>query len=491
MPQFVEPSQRLRGDNGPRGTIIPSMKESDFEQTEREALRLLEVLCRHPSVSAEGRALEQTADLVEELLAGSGFATRQLRAGAGPPAVYGEQRGRSDYTLLLYNHYDVQPVDPLELWESPPFEPTIRDGRLFARGAADNKGELAVRLAVIRSLRERAGELPITIRWIVEGEEEVASPHFDEIVRSDADLLRADACLWEGAPARLSDGRPSLGLGFKGCLAVRLDVRLLKRDAHSAVAAIAPSAAWRLIEALSSLRAQDGTVRIRGFYDGARAPTEAERRAIAEQSESIEHDLRKTLAVDEFIDGLSGAALRQRLAFGPTGNIAGIATGYSGPGMKTVLPAEASAWLDFRLVPEQHPDEVLALLRAHLETEAFDDVELTVLGSSEPAVTPIEHPFVRRVARIAQDVTGERVSITPLVGGSLPIIASLKRHLGVPGLAAPGNPFSYASRTHAPNENVRLEDVGHAARFTHALFEGLGDASSATEPCRREDSLDR
>jgi acetylornithine deacetylase/succinyl-diaminopimelate desuccinylase-like protein len=477
-------------DTGPHGTIMPSLKESELEQTEREALRLLEVLCRQPSVSAEGRALEETADLVEELLAGSGFATRQLRAGAGPPAVYGEQRGRSGYTLLLYNHYDVQPVDPLELWESPPFEPTIRDGRLFARGTADNKGELAVRLAVIRSLRERAGKLPITIRWIVEGEEEVASPHFDEIVRSNADLLRADACLWEGAPARLSDDRPSLGLGFKGCLAVRLDVRLLKRDAHSAVAAVVPSAPWRLVEVLSSLREHDGTIRLRGFFDRVRAPTEAERGAIAEQSESIEHDLRKTLEVEGFIDGLTGAALRERLSFAPTANIAGIATGYSGPGMKTVLPAEASAWLDFRLVPEQHPDEVLALLQAYLETEAFDDVELTVLGSGEPAVTPIEHPFVQRVARIAEDVTGQRVSITPLIGGTLPIIASLQRHLGVPGLAAPDNPFSYESRTHAPNENVRLEDVGHAARFMHTLLEGLGDASSATEPCRREDSLD-
>jgi acetylornithine deacetylase/succinyl-diaminopimelate desuccinylase-like protein len=209
--------------------------------------------------------------------------------------VYGEQRGRSDYTLLLYNHYDVQPVDPLELWESPPFEPTIRDGRLFARGTADNKGELAVRLAVVRSLRKRSGELPITIRWIVEGEEENASPHFDEIVRANADILRADACLWEGAPARLSDGRPSLALGFKGCLAVRLDVRLLKRDAHSANAAFTPSAPWRLVEVLSSLRERAGNVRILGFYDRVRAPTEAELRAVAEQSESIEHDLRKTL----------------------------------------------------------------------------------------------------------------------------------------------------------------------------------------------------
>jgi acetylornithine deacetylase/succinyl-diaminopimelate desuccinylase-like protein len=135
-----------------------------YEQIEEDALRLLEVLCREPSVSAEGSALDSTAALVEELLAESGFQTGQLRVEGGPAAVYGEQRGRSDYTLLLYNHYDVQPVDPLDLWESPPFEPTLRDAKLFARGAADNKGELAVRLAVIRALRERGEKPPLTIR---------------------------------------------------------------------------------------------------------------------------------------------------------------------------------------------------------------------------------------------------------------------------------------------------------------------------------------
>jgi acetylornithine deacetylase/succinyl-diaminopimelate desuccinylase-like protein len=147
--------------------------QPDFGRIEPDALRLLELLCRQPSVSAQGQVLQETADLVEELLVEAGFDTRQLRADGGPPAVYGEQRGRGDYTLLLYNHYDVQPAEPLELWETPPFEPTLRDGKLFARGAADNKGELAVRLAVVQAFREQAGELPIGIRWIVEGEEEV------------------------------------------------------------------------------------------------------------------------------------------------------------------------------------------------------------------------------------------------------------------------------------------------------------------------------
>jgi acetylornithine deacetylase/succinyl-diaminopimelate desuccinylase-like protein len=449
----------------------------DYARVEDDTLRILDSLCRQASVSAEASQLDETAELVEELLHGAGFETRELRAPDGPAAVYGEQRGRSDYTLLLYNHYDVQPVDPLDLWESPPFEPTLRDGKLFARGAADNKAELAVRLAVIRALRDAEGELPLTIRWIVEGEEEVGSPHFDEIVRMHPEPLRADGCLWEGGPARLSDGRASVGLGFKGLLAVRLDIRLLESDAHSAAAAVVPSAPWRLVEALASLRDRDGTVCIDGFYEPVRGATEAERQAIVEASDSMEVGFRETLGIDSFIDDLTGSDLREQVSFRPTCNIAGIKSGYNGPGFKTVLPAEASAWLDFRLVPDQRPDEVLALLRSHLRRHGFEDLEVTVVGAAEPAGTPIDHPLVRRVVRIAAEVTGQPASITPRIGGTLPIIASLQRHLDLPGVAAPDNPFYWGSRVHAPNEHIRLEDLGHAIRFTHALFLDLATAA--------------
>ena len=445
------------------------MAQPDFEAIAEDAVRLLETLCRAPSVSAHGQALEETAGLVEGLLTQGGFETRQLRVGDGPAAVYGEQRGAADYTLLLYNHYDVQPADPLDLWESPPFEPTVRDGKLYARGASDNKGELAVRLAVISALRRDEGELPIGIRWIVEGEEEVLSPSFDEIVRTNAEALRADGALWEGSPARLRDGRPSITLGYKGALALRLDVRLLKSDSHSAIAAIAPSAAWRLVQALASLRDRDGTIRIPGFLDRVRPPTEAERKAIAEQT-SVEDEVRELLGIAEFLDGLTGAALRERSSYAPTCNIAGITTGYSGPGIKTVLPAEASALLDLRLVADQRPDETLAQLRSHLDSEGFDDVEISVIGTAEPAGTPIEHPFVQRVSRIAESVAGAPPSIAPRGAATLPIVASLERHLQVPGLAAPDNPVYYGSRAHAPNEHVRLDDVGHAVRFFHALL---------------------
>lgn len=448
----------------------------DFARIEEDAVQILEVLCRQPSVSAEARALDETAALVDELLVGAGFRTQQLRVEGSPVAVYGEQEGRSDYTLLLYNHYDVQPVEPLEEWLSPPFEPTERDGKLFGRGTADNKGELAVRLAVIRALREQDGGLPIRVRWIVEGEEEVLSPHFDEIVRVNADLLRADACLWEGSPTRLRDGRPCIGIGFKGALSVRLDVRLMSSDSHSALAAVAPSAAWRLIDALASIRNRENEILIPGFQEQVRAPTAAELRAIVEQSDSMEEEARATYDIATTLDEVTGAAYRERISFAPTANVAGIHGGYSGPGMKTILVAQASAWLDFRLVPDQHPDQILELLRAHLEHEGFNDLEVSVLGAAEPAGTPIEHPFVKRVARVAEESSGKPASILPRAGGTLPIIASLQRHLNLPGVSAPDNLFYFGARVHAPNEHVRLEDFSHAIRFTYALLEDLAQA---------------
>jgi acetylornithine deacetylase/succinyl-diaminopimelate desuccinylase-like protein len=451
------------------------MTSLDVQSIEQEALDLTRELCRKPSVSAEELALSETADLVETLLTGAGFETRQLAVDGGPPAVYGELAGDGDTSLLLYNHYDVQPVDPIELWDSPPFEPTLRDDRLYARGAADNKAEIGVRLATIRALREARDGLPLTIRWIVEGEEEVASPHFDAIVEQNADLLRADGCLWEGSGLAL-DGRPEIALGVKGNLAIRLDVQALSSDAHSGNAAVLPSAPWRLHAALESIRAPDGTIRVQGFHDAVREPSKRARQAVAEQSPSIEDELREFFGVEEFIDGLTGEALRERLTFSPTCNICGIHTGYGGPGVKTVLPAHATAWMDFRLVPDQRPDEIFDLLRAHLDDEGFSDVALTFLAAAEPAATPPEDAFASRVIAVAERVSGKSPSIFPIAPASLPIVTSLQQHVGLPGLSAPDNPVYGGSAAHAPNEHVRVEDFAPAIEFTIALLDELGSS---------------
>jgi acetylornithine deacetylase/succinyl-diaminopimelate desuccinylase-like protein len=448
------------------------MTSVNVEAIEQEALDFTRELCRKPSISAEGRALEETADLVETLLTAAGFETQQLAVDGSPPAVYGELAGEGDASLLLYNHYDVQPVDPIELWESPPFEPTLRDGRLFARGTADNKAELGVRLATIRALRDARGAAPLTVRWIIEGEEEVASPHFDAIVERNAELLRADGCLWEGSSLAI-DGRPEIGLGFKGNLFIKLDVQALSDDAHSGMAGVLPSAAWRLHAALSSIRAPDGQVRVKGFEEAIRAPSAEAREAVDQQGPAIEEELREFFGVERFVDDLTGLELRERLAFAPTCNICGFHTGYAGPGVKTVLPAHATARMDFRLVPDQHPAEIFELIREHLDAEGFSDVALTKLASAEPAMTALDDPFATRVIEVAERVMG-KPSIYPIAPATLPVIASLQRHVGVPGLSAPDNPVYGGSAAHAPNEHIRIDDFGPAIEFTIAVLDELG-----------------
>jgi acetylornithine deacetylase/succinyl-diaminopimelate desuccinylase-like protein len=436
-----------------------------------EAQALLEQLCRQPSIAAQNLGMDEAADLVKALLDDAGFSTQILRVEGAPPAVYGERKGRSPFTLLLYNHYDVQPPDPLDLWDSPPFEPTVRDDKLYARGVSDNKGEIATRLAAIRALLATDGELPITIRWIIEGEEEVGSPHFAALAEQYADLLRADGCLWEGSGFD-PEGRPAITLGTKGLLYVQYEVQAMARDAHSGGAATLPSAAWRLVQALASLRGPDGRVRIPGFYDDARPPTQAELEALADQTD-MEDLMRKMYDIEEFVDGLTGLPLRKRQAFSPTSNIAGLLSGYTEEGVKTVLPARAMAKMDFRLVPDQDPRDILRKLRAHLDAEGFDDIQVTDLGGAEPVVTPIEHPFVQRIIEIAASFSDKKPSISPIIGGTLPLLGPLRRYVGVPGLAAPGNVGYWASGAHAPNEHVRLEDLPRAIRFNCHMFEGL------------------
>lgn len=448
---------------------IPTIPYLDEHPDEAQAL--LEQLCRQPSIAAQRLGISEMSHMVEALLRENGFRTQFLTVPDTPPVVYGELRGRSPFTLLLYNHYDVQPAEPLELWQSPPFEPAVRDGKLYARGVADNKAEIAARLAAIRALRATYGEFPITLRWIIEGEEEVGSPHFAQVAEKYAELMRADGCLWEGAQFD-EEGRPCLNLGTKGLLYIQLDVQGTGVDVHSGKAPILPSAAWRLVQALATLRTPEGRVRIPGFYDAVRPPTQEQLNALADQTDMTE--LSKDLyQVERFVDNLSGVALRERAAFDPTCNIAGLHSGYTGDGVKTVLPAHAMAKIDFRLVPDQDPHDILAKLRSHLQANGYDDVNVTVFGAAEPVVTPMNAPIVQRIITIAQNFAQKPPSIAPIVGGTLPLLGALRRSVGVPGLSAPGNATYWGSGAHAPNEHIRLSDLERAVRYNCYMFQEL------------------
>jgi acetylornithine deacetylase/succinyl-diaminopimelate desuccinylase-like protein len=433
---------------------------------------MIEDYCRLESVASQNRMMAETADWVEALLKETGFETRQLDISGAPNYVYAEQKGAADFTLLLYNHYDVQPEDPLDLWESPPFEVTEREGKLFARGIADNKAELVSRICALKALLAADGELPLTIRWIIEGEEEIGSPHFDAMTRKYGSLLDADGALWEGGGFG-ENGEAYVHLGFRGLLYVEYAVEAMVQDAHSGSASALPSAAWRLVKALSSLRDDWGRNLIPGFYEHVRPPTQAEDEALHSIVDpELEQKILAMYGIESFKDGKSGYEY-QKLVFDPTTNLAGLLTGYTGEGIKTVLPARATAKMDFRLVPDQKPDDILEKLKAHLDAQGFGDVTVTKLGGCEPVVTPIESDFVQRINQICAAFTGQEARLVPLIGGTLPLLEAMKKNVGLLGVSTVGNPTYYGVGAHAPNEHIRMDDVGGAIEYNAFMFTQL------------------
>jgi acetylornithine deacetylase/succinyl-diaminopimelate desuccinylase-like protein len=436
---------------------------------------LITEYCRLESVAAQNRMMQETADWVENLLKETGFETRQLPVDGSSNYVYGTLKGKSDFTLLLYNHYDVQPEAPIELWNSPPFEVTEKDGKLVARGICDNKAELISRICAMRAILAAEGELPINIKWIIEGEEEIGSVHFDAMTRQYGDLLKADGTLWEGGGFN-EKGQAVIAVGFRGMLYVEYSVELMKVDAHSGGAHALPSAAWRLVKALASLKDENGKVLIPGFYDDVREPTEMEKQASLDNVDLEQEARTKTMyGIDSFLNHKTGYEY-EIAVYEPTANIAGFLSGYNDKGVKTVLPAKAMAKMDFRLVPNQRPDDILEKLKAHLKAQGFEDVQVTKLSDGDPVVTPLEGPFVQQMIQIGRAFTEQEPEIVPLVGGTLPLLGAMKNNVGVLGISTTGNPAYYGSGAHAPNEHIRLKDIPRAIEFNVFLFTQLGES---------------
>jgi acetylornithine deacetylase/succinyl-diaminopimelate desuccinylase-like protein len=425
----------------------------------------LSKLVAQPSVGAQNLGLKECASLVGKMLKSRGFLVEIMDTG-GAPVVFGERKGKSARTLLIYNHYDVQPPEPLELWETPPFEPSRRDGKLFGRGVSDDKGHIVARLFAIDSLLANEGELPCTIKFIIEGEEETSSVHLFEFVKKNRERLKADACLWEFGGVGQRDV-PMQYLGLRGICYVELSVETANIDVHSGLGgSIFPNAAWRLVWALNTLKGEDEQIRIPGFYDGVRPPSKRDLELMSALPE-IAGEYKSRYGIKQFIKGLTGGVeLRVEEVFTPTCTICGLTSGYQGNGSKTVLPARASAKVDFRLVPDQEPDDILKKLRAHLNAQGFSDVLITDLGGDTPARTDPDDPFVQLVSKTAEEVYEMPMQLVPLTGGSGPSYPFV-HDLGLPVVTAGlGHPDT---RAHAPNENIRidlyLKHARHMARI--------------------------
>lgn len=418
-----------------------------------QSLTELSRFCKQPSVAAQDWGLTECAALAAKMLKSRGFFV-EIYATGGAPVVYAERAGRTGKTLLFYNHYDVQPPEPLELWDSPPFEPTLRDGKLYARGVSDDKGHLVSRLFAIDSLLAQDGELPCNIKFVIEGEEEISSIHLKDFVLDNTELLKADACIWEFGGV---DHRevPVQYLGLRGICYVELSVETANIDVHSGLGgSIFPNAAWRLVWALSTLKGEDECIQLPGHYDTVKPPSQRDRELFEALPETAE-EYSSRYGVGHFLRNLTGGVdLRLAEVFEPTCTICGLTSGYQGEGSKTVLPARASAKVDFRLVPDQTPEQVLTSLRLHLDQHGFSDVNVKFLGGEKPARTDPDDPFVSLVVEAARPVYGVPMQIVPMSGGSGPNHAFVHNlHLPVvtAGIGYPG------SQGHAPNENIRLD----------------------------------
>src|SRR5215207_5167670 len=430
-------------------------------------LEQLKTLVRQPSISAQDVGVKECAELLAEMMRADGIDT-QILPTAGQPVIVGKGDAVPGApTALVYGHYDVQPVDPLEAWLSPPFEPTIRDGRLWGRGTGDNKGQLLAQVLAYRAWMKIAGRPPLNITFIFEGEEESMSPHFAQFCRENRELLAADVVYTSDGPVHDS-GRYLISLGVRGVLTVELEATGAKRDYHSGHGGnLLPNPAWELVHLLATMRAPDGRILIEGFYDDVRPAEGPERAAIDE----LPHDLQGYLATNEIAGLIAHPAdnFFERFMFHPTLNINGFTSGYGGQGVKTIIPSKAVVKIDIRLVVDQSADDIWEKFQRHVKQHA-PNVIARRLGSMEPSRTPVSEPYVQVIAKAVERATGERPYISPSSGGSLPDYA-FTRDLGLPLVKVPYANVDEAN--HAPNENLELSKYYGGIKISAWVYEAL------------------
>lgn len=444
---------------------MPTFDEYVAQNRER-FLNELKDFTAQPSVAAQNLGMHEMAQKVLTRLEKLGAQTKLIPVEGGFPVVYGEI-GSGEKTLLIYDHYDVQPPEPLELWTTPAWEPTIRDGKFFARGVADNKGDLLLRIQAVESWLASEGALPLKIKWVIEGEEEIGSPNLGNFVRAHRALIQdADGCLWEFG-AKDSHENPMLICGLKGILYVELHARGANRDLHSGAASIVENPAWRLVWALSTLKNERDEITIDGYAEHVRPPTALELEAASHILFDTNLELKK-YGVKQFINGVRDFEAVKKLYFTPTVTICGMQSGYTGPGGKTVLPNHAFVKLDFRLVPDQTPELILDLLRKHLDAHGFTDIEIVQTENGEHvARSPLDSDIVMAAKAAARATYHRDAIVYPSAAGSGPMY-ELCQQLNIPAVSAGcGYPDS---RGHAPDENIRVDDYFEGITFIRELI---------------------
>ena len=445
-------------------------------------------LCAVPAIAAntDTTDLDRSMELVKAALAARGLHTESWTSpDSGPALLFAQHTAATTTqpaavpTLLFYNHYDTQPVDNLAKWQSDPFTLTARDERWWGRGVADNKGNLLARLAALETYQAVWGDLPINLKFVVDGEHELGSPHLAATLALKKEALQADACLWD-AGQYIEDGTPVIDLGLKGVLSVELSSRTLAQDAHSGLGGVLPSAIWKLVWVLSAINDIKDGILINGFYDDIAVPTKEDSQfmsATRQQHAKRQAERLKHFGVEEFTAGLQGLPLLITEFFTPTANISGIESGYMGPGVMTILPAEARVRLDFRLVPDQDPYKILEQLKEYLANDyRFDDIQVQATGAiMKSARTVPAHPFVELATRTAQAVSGLNPLVTPMASASGPLYLFKEALNDLPAICVGCN--YEGSNQHGPNENIRINDFVQHVKFLVQLIHDMADYS--------------
>lgn len=451
--------------------------ETIFQQIEanRQAFidRLMAYL-RQPSISAHGLGITETADFLVTSLQEIGMDAKLLHT-TGHPFVYAR---RDDVpgapTVLLYGHYDVQPADPLEEWTSPPFEPEILDGRIWARGVGDNKGQHFAQMLALETWMSVAGKLPCNVVMLLEGEEEIGSPHIAECVAANRHLLdHVDLVVTADGPVHES-GLSTLKFGPRGMVGFELRVRHAARDFHSGNwGGVAPNPIWTLVQLLATMKNPNGDITIDGFYDGIEPPTKQVRDAL--DALPVDLDRMQASVAMARLDHPLDRAYHDRLSLWPTFTINGFHSGYGGPGTKTVLPCEAFVKCDMRLIEPQSCDDIFQKVEAHVARHA-PEVEFVRQGHMEPSSTPLNSPYTKPIQKAFRLAQGKEALLTPPMGGSLPDYVWTKI-LGVHSFATPYGNHDQAN--HAPNENMEISRFIDGIRTGAALLASLSEIAPA------------
>ena len=433
----------------------------------------LQTLIKQPSVSAKNEGIEDCAKLVQKLLKKSGISSEILKLKKNvAPIVYGEVKSKQNpkKTLLFYNHYDVQPAEPFDLWEYPPFSGTRKGNKIFGRGATDDKGELITRIKAVEASLKATGDVPCNIKFVIEGEEETGSAHIEEYLKKYKKKFSSDGVIWEFGYVDAKN-RPIIGLGMKGLLFVELSVKESIRDAHSSLAVLIKNPAWRLIEAISTLRDSKGKILIKDWYKEVTPFSKKDLELIKEEPFD-ENVFKKEFGIQSFVGNKKGMDAKKALVGDATCNIAGFLSGYTGNGAKTVLPGESLVKIDFRLIPKMNPKKQIMRLKNHLKSKGFGDVKIKVYHGEAAARTDSSDPFVSHVKNAADKSFGKSILNVSNAGtGPMYPFANI---LKAPCISI-GSTYMF-SRIHSPNEFARIDLLKKTTKCMCLIMQNFGQS---------------